>query len=110
VLRFLRESSRSYLSIFGEITVVRACYAKEGEKGFFPLDARLNLPHRKYSYALQDRMTHRAVKESYEATAASLKKDFSLELAHRPIQEVTRDCTEVVEEFTGSDRVAVYRA
>jgi len=102
VFRYLRESARSYLSIFGEITIVRAYYAKEGEKGLFPLDARLNLPHRKYSYALQDRMTHRAVKESYEATAASLKKDFSLELAHRPIQEVTRDCTAVVEEFMDS--------
>jgi len=102
VFRFLRESGRSYLSIFGEITIVRAYYAKEGEKGYFPLDARLNLPHRKYSYALQDRMTHRAVKESYEATAASLKKDFSLDLAHRPIQEVTRDCTAVVEEFMDS--------
>jgi hypothetical protein len=102
VFRFLRESGRSYLSIFGEITIVRAYYAKAGEKGFFPLDARLNLPRRKYSYALQDRMTHRVVKESYESTAASLKKDFHLELAHRPIQEVTRDCTAVVDEFMDS--------
>jgi hypothetical protein len=102
VFRYLRESGRAYLSIFGEITIMRAYYAKEGEKGFFPLDAWLNLPHRKYSYALQDRMTYRAVKESYEATATSLKKDLSLELAHRPIQEVTRDCTAVVEEFMDS--------
>jgi hypothetical protein len=102
VFRFLRESGRSYLSIFGEITIVRAYYARAGEKGLFPLDARLNLPHRKYSYALQNRMTDRAVKESYECTAASLKKDFHLELAHRPIQEVTRDCTAAVDEFMDS--------
>lgn len=102
VFRYLRDSGCSYLSIFGEITIVRAYYAKEGEEGLFPLDARLNLPYRKYSYALQDRMTYGAVKESYEATAASLKKDLSLELAHRPIQEVTRDCTAVVEEFMDS--------
>ena len=102
VFRYLRESGRSYLSIFGEITIMRAYYAKDGEKGFFPLDARLNLPHRKYSYALQDRMTYGAVKESYEATAASLQKDLYLKVAHRPIQEVTRDCTAAVEEFMDS--------
>jgi hypothetical protein len=102
VYRYLRDAKRKYLSIFGEITIWRAYYAKEGSKGLFPLDARLNLPHRKYSYPLQDRMTYGAVKQSYEATAASLKKDLCLDLAHRPIQEVTRDCTAAVEEFMNS--------
>jgi hypothetical protein len=102
VYRYLRDSACKYLSVFGEITISRAYYAKEGREGLFPLDARLNLPHRKYSYPLQDRMTYGAVKQSYEATAASLKKDLCLDLAHRPIQEVTRDCTEAVEEFMDS--------
>lgn len=102
VYRYLRDSKRKYLSIFGEITILRAYYAKEGQEGLHPLDARLNLPHRKYSYPLQDRMTYGAVKQSYEATAASLKKDLCLDLAHRPIQEVTRDCTAAVEEFMDS--------
>jgi hypothetical protein len=99
VYRYLRDSKRKYLSIFGEITIVRAYYAKEGREGLHPLDARLNLPRRKYSYPLQDRMTYGAVKQSYEGTVASLKKDLCLDLAHRPIQEVTRDCTAAVEAF-----------
>jgi hypothetical protein len=102
VYRYLKDSKRKYLSIFGEITISRAYYAKEGQEGLHPLDARLNLPRRKYSYPLQDRMTYGAVKQSYEATAASLKKDLCLDLAHRPIQEVTRDCTAAVEEFMDS--------
>ena len=102
VYRYLRDSKRKYLSIFGEITISRAYYAKEGREGLVPLDARLNLPYRKYSYPLQDRMTYGAVKQSYEATVASLKKDLFLDLAHRPIQEVTRDCTGAVEEFMDS--------
>lgn len=102
VYRYLRDSTRKYMSIFGEITISRAYYAKEGRQGFHPLDSRLNLPRRKYSYPLQDRMTYGAVKESYEATAVSLNKDLYLELAHRPIQEVTRDCTGAVEEFMDS--------
>jgi hypothetical protein len=100
--RYLRDSSRNYLSLFGEIVISRAYYYREGQEGLFPLDSMLNLPERKYSYPLQDRMTYSAVKESYEATAASLQKDLYLEVAHRPIQEVTRDCTAAVEEFMDS--------
>lgn len=102
VYRYLRDSPRNYLSIFGEIVISRAYYYREGQEGLYPLDATLNLPERKYSYPLQDKMTCGAVKESYEATATSISKDLYLDLAHRPIQEVTRDCTAAVEEFMDS--------
>lgn len=102
LFRYLRDSGRKYLSIFGEITIVRAYYAKEGRGGLFPLDARLNLPERKYSYVLQDWMTSKAVETSYERSAASVNKRLHMELAHRPIQRVTGDCTEAVEEFMDS--------
>jgi hypothetical protein len=102
MFRYLGDSGRKYLSIFGEIKIVRAHYAKEGREGLFPLDARLNLPERKYSYVLQDWMASKAVETSYERSAASVNKRLHLELAHRPIQRVTRDCTEAVEEFMDS--------
>jgi len=100
--RYLRDSARNYMSIFGVIEILRAYYYREGQEGLFPLDVILNLPERKYSYPLQDKMAYGAVKESYEATAASIEKDLYLKLAHRPIQEVARDCTAVVEEFMDS--------
>ena len=100
--RYLRDSRRRYLSIFGEVTIVRAYYARQGRKGLFPLDARLNLPRRKYSYVLQDWMTFNAVGASYERAAAGINRRLYLELAHRPIQEVARDCTAAVEEFMDS--------
>lgn len=100
--RYLRDSPRNYLSLFGELKIIRAYYHREGQEGLFPLDGILNLPERKYSYPLQDKMASGAVKESYEATTASIKKDLYLELAHRPIQEVARDCTAAVEEFMDS--------
>jgi hypothetical protein len=100
--RYLRDSACNYMSLFGEIRILRAHYYREGQEGLFPLDAILNLPERKYSYPLQDKMAYGAVKESYEATAATLNKDLYLKLAHRPIQEVTRDCTAAVEEFMDS--------
>jgi hypothetical protein len=102
VFRYLRDSTCKYLSIFGEITILRAHYAKEGRKGFFPLDARLNLPDRKYSYVLQEWMASRTVETSYEKAAAWVNKRLYLELAHRPFERVTGDCAAAAEEFMDS--------
>jgi hypothetical protein len=100
--RYLRNTARKYMSIFGEISIRRAYYWTEGRKGLYPLDATLNLPDRLYSYALQDRMAWEAVKDSYQSATGSLKKHLCLEVAHRPIQRVVRDCTAAVEEFMDS--------
>jgi hypothetical protein len=102
VYQYARDSARKYVSIFGEITIARAYYRCEGHEGLFPLDAELNLPWRKYSYVLQDWIASKAVETSYERAAAAVNKDLYLDLAHRPIQRVTRDCTEVVQEFMDS--------
>ena len=42
----------TYLSVFGEVKIDRAYYWSKGEKGYFPLDAELNCPDRRYSYLL----------------------------------------------------------
>ena len=99
VYRYFRDSGCSYLSIFGEIPIVRAYYRKERRDGLFPLDARLNLPERKYSYVLQDWMAYKAVDTSYERAAAWVNRHLFLEVAHRPIERITRDCPACVEEF-----------
>lgn len=99
VLRYRRESPRKYLSIFGEVTIVRAYYLQNGAKGVFPLEARLNLPKRMYSYLLQKWMTLWAVKTTYEGAVETLEEFLGLGLAHRPIQRVARDLTAVVNEF-----------
>src|SRR3954470_18382761 len=44
--------SRPYLSIFGEVTITRVCYGHDRVEAA-PLDARLHLPRRQYSYLLQ---------------------------------------------------------
>ena len=70
--RYAGLSPKKYLSIFGEITIHRAHYARQGSAGLYPLDARLNLPDRKYSYLLQSWMSGRAVETSYESASAWL--------------------------------------
>ena len=102
VMRYRRDAPRRYLSIFGVITIVRAYYLKDGGKGIFPLEARLNLPKRKYSYLLQKWMTLSGVRTTYEAAAQWMEEIFGLDLAHRPIQRVTHDLSAVVDEFNDS--------
>ena len=38
--RYVGTCVRRYLSVFGEITILRAHYARQGRPGLFPLDAR----------------------------------------------------------------------
>lgn len=101
-LRYRRTSPKKYLSVFGEVVIMRAYYLKDGGKGVFPLEAQLNLPKRMYSYLLQKWMTLWAVKTTYEGAVETLEEFLGLDLAHRPIQRVARDLTAVVNEFNDS--------
>ena len=48
------KTRKSYLSIFGAVSIDRAYYWKPGaQEGYFPL-ADLNLPEKRYSYLLQE--------------------------------------------------------
>jgi hypothetical protein len=106
VLRYQRGSPRKYLSIFGEMTIVRAYYLKGGCRGVLPLEAQLNLPKRKYSYLLQKWMTLSRVRTTYEAAAQWMEEVFGINLGHRPIQRVTGGLTPVTNEF--ADGAATY--
>jgi hypothetical protein len=102
VLRYRRTSLKKYLSIFGEVTIRRAYYLKDGGKGVFPLEAQLNLPKRMYSYLLQKWMTLWGVRTTYEGAVETVEDFLGLDLAHRPIQRVARDLTAAVNEFNDS--------
>ena len=102
VLRYRRTSPKKYLSVFGEVIIMRAYYLKDGGKGVFPLEPQLNLPKRMYSYLLQKWMTLWAVKTTYEGAVETLEEFLGLEIAHRPVQRVARDLTAVVNEFNDS--------
>ena len=102
VLRYRRDSPRKYLSIFGQVSIVRAYYLKDGTKGVFPLEAQLNLPKRMYSYLLQKWMTLWGARTTYKGAVETLEEFLGLDLAHRPIQRVARDLTAAVNEFNDS--------
>lgn len=100
--RYVGDSPKEYLSLFGEITIIRAHYARERRAGLFPLHGVLNLPERKYSYAVQNRVACEAAQNTFQSASGWVKKHLGLEAAHRPIQRIVRDCTSPVEEFMES--------
>jgi len=99
ILRYRREKVRQYLSIFGKVAINRAYYLGDGGKGVFPLDAKLNLPKRMYSYVLQQWMSGQAVETTYESAAKWIRKVLGIELAHRPVERVVLDLSEGAKEL-----------
>ena len=66
VLPYHLDKERTYLSIFGELQINRAYYWHQGKSGYYPLDAELNLPSRRYSYLLSEWAQSLVVEEPYE--------------------------------------------
>jgi hypothetical protein len=99
VLRYRREKVRQYLSIFGKVAIKRAYYLGDDGKGVFPLDAKLNLPRRLYSYVLQQWMSVQAVETTYESAAKWIRRVLGIDLAHRPVERVVLDMSGGAKEF-----------
>lgn len=102
MMRYKRKRKRQYLSIFGELSISRAYYLGEDGNGVFPLDSKLNLPKRKYSYLLQQWMSGQAVETTYESAAKWIHRVLGIDLAHRPVERVVSDMTDGAKEFIDS--------
>jgi hypothetical protein len=102
IMRYQRKKVRQYLSIFGRVAISRAYYLGDDGRGFFPLDAQLNLPKRMYSYVLQQWMSGQAVEATYESAARWIEKVLGIDLAHRPVERVVSDMTKGAREFIES--------
>jgi len=85
---------RDYFSIFGKLPVPRSCYRTAGESGIFPLDERVNLPKRCYSYFLQDWMTQFGVEHPFDESAGLFEQLFDLHLSPSVLIEVAREAAE----------------
>jgi hypothetical protein len=83
--------SCQYLSIFGLLDIVRSYYWEKGQEGYCPLDAKLNLPERRYSYLLDQWVQAGIVEEDYEEAISGLSELLGLKICKRGQQEVTRE-------------------
>ena len=92
-LRRLSDSrERRYLSVFGELAIMRRVYGKrEGQKiDHVPLDAQLALPEGEFSYVLMDWLQRLCVKESFHEAVLDLRALLNLAPSERATEQMNQ--------------------
>jgi hypothetical protein len=89
---------RSYLSIFGDIEITRIGYGHDRLEAA-PLDARLHLPRRQYSYLLQQWLGIFVVDDAHAEAIKKLGTILGLEIPVRSSEDLNREQASDVEPF-----------
>jgi hypothetical protein len=95
---------RPYLSIFDEIAIERTCYGRDRVEAA-PLDARLHLPQRQYSYLLQQWLGSFVVDDAHAEALRKLGTILGLEVTVKASEDLSREQASDVEVF--QDRLPV---
>src|SRR3954470_13460003 len=95
---------RPYLSIFDEIEIERTCYGHDRIEAA-PLDARLHLPQRQYSYLLQQWLGAFVVDDAHAEAIRKLTTILGVEITVRASEDLNREQASDVEIF--QDRLPV---
>ena len=96
--------SRPYLSIFGEVTIERVGYGDD-RLDAAPLDARLHLPRRQYSYLLQKWLGAFVIDDAHAEAARKLQMILGLSIPVKASEDLNREQASDVEPF--QDRLPV---
>jgi hypothetical protein len=96
--RLDRIRPRPYLSIFGEVSVARVCYG-EGRIEAAPLDPRLHLPRRQYSYLFQQWLAAFVVDDAHAEAIKKLATILGLEVSVKASEDLNREQGSDVEPF-----------
>jgi hypothetical protein len=89
---------RPYLSIFGEVKIERVGYGDDRLEAA-PLDARLHLPRRQYSYLLQQWLGVFVVDDAHAEAIKKLQTILGLEIAVKASEDLNREQGSDVEPF-----------
>jgi hypothetical protein len=91
---------RPYLSIFGETPIERTCYGHDRVEAA-PLDARLHLPQRQYSYLLQQWLGSFVVDDAHAEAIRKLETILGVEITVKASEDLNREQASDVEVFQG---------
>jgi hypothetical protein len=89
---------RPYLSVFGAIDIERTCYGHDRVEAA-PLDARLHLPRRQYSYLLQKWLGTFVVDDAHAEASRKLGAILGLEITVKASEDLNREQACDVEVF-----------
>jgi hypothetical protein len=90
--------ARPYLSIFGEVVIERVSYG-EGPLDVAPLDARLHLPRRQYSYLLQRWLGAFVIDDAHAEAVKKLQAILGLTIPVKASEDLNREQASDVEPF-----------
>jgi hypothetical protein len=93
--------SRPYLSIFGDVTIERVGYG-HGRLEVAPLDARLHLPRRQYSYLLQQWLAAFVIDDAHAEAVKKLRTILGLSIPVKASEDLNREQAGDVELFQDS--------
>jgi len=96
--RLDRPRSRPYLSIFGEIPITRVCYGPDRVDAA-PLDARLHLPRRQYSYLFQQWLGAFVIDDAHAEAIQKLQTILGLGVSVKASEDLNREQASDVEPF-----------
>lgn len=89
--RYVGQRERSYVSLFGEVGVSRACYWLKGVGSQYPLDTALSLPERSFSDWVQERVSELSLLMPYGDAIALFSKWLGLSLSKRSSEQMNVD-------------------
>lgn len=87
-LTLLIDEGRNLKTIFGTVRVERQAFRQEEVSTAYPLDARVNLPARKYSLGVERRSVFEALKSSFTVTFRATKEDTGACVPRRQLEEI----------------------
>ncbi len=98
-LPYHMDKESTYQSVFGEVKINRTYYWRKGEKGAFPLDAKLNLPDRRYSYLLDKWVQSSVIEMPYEKSVKRFAELLGIPVTKLGQQNVAREVGRYFTEF-----------
>lgn len=101
VRRSEKPHERRYVSIFGEHRLQRYVYARRAGQKIerLPVDERLGLPERDFSYVLQDWLQRFCLKESFDEARLSLQTLLGLRVSVRSAEQMNQHVAAEAEPF-----------
>ena len=99
-----RLHSRALESLFGTVQVERLGYGAPGQERVHPLDAALNLPEERYSYALRKKVAVEAARSSFEEVVEAIGEHTGAQVPKRQAEELCQRAAQDFEAFSAQRR------
>lgn len=84
-----RVHERTFVTVFGKITVKRMGYGAKGYSSLFPKDAILNLPSESYSHGIRKLVAQEVAKNSFDEVVNTVKQITGVSLPRTTVEMLT---------------------